>query len=703
KFGSEQLETFKKFWDENGKAIMDLVKKYFNLVLSDIKMVMGLIQGVFQTVWPIISGVVKTVWAVIKSIVSTSINTVLGVIQTVLKLLQGDWSGAWETIKTTASTIMDNIIKYFKDIDLLQVGKDIIQGLIDGIGSMANAVVEKVKTLADSIPNWIKKVLGIHSPSRVTKKLGEETGTGLAIGITNTQKQVTKATDGVAKAVDTGFTKTMQRITKQAEQAASGTKKSTDRIKKSFKEAFDAVKHEYESGNFTATQYVKALESVGSRYAKTADAQRKISAEMLKMEKEAAKEREEIDKKTFEKTKSFIEARRQANEISLTQELAAWERVHDRYKQGSDERIEAEKNIQRVRQEIYDQLLQANDEFLKKTQEINKNVEDEEKRLNEVYEKAVEERTRSIRDFAGLFDEVVFKAEKTGDDLINNLKGQVSYIDQWSYSIEQLAKRGIDDGLLEELRAMGPKAMPELMALNSLTDSKLKEYESLWKKKTEQARSIALKEMSGLKTDTEKQISELHKNAEKQLEAVRKEFDSKVKSIRFGAEDEFSAMKSTLPDIGKEAIRGLQSGLENMRGPLMKTARGIADEVASTIRKALQVKSPSRVTTEIGEFVGEGLMVGMENMLSDIKRVASRMGEFAVPTMPDVAMGAVSGGGFTSNRNVSQSQESNQTFLIQPTPIYLDGQIIGEAVFDVVDVKMDSKRTSQLRYGGWKK
>lgn len=76
----------------------------------------------------------------------------------------------------------------------------------------------------------------------------------------------------------------------------------------------------------------------------------------------------------------------------------------------------------------------------------------------------------------------------------------------------------------------------------------------------------------------------------------------------------------------------------------------------------------------------------------------------AMNNLPAYATGARASGEatrITDNLNKS-NQPANQTIHIQPAPIYLDGRVIGEAVFDTVDTKMDSKRTSQLRYGGWK-
>ena len=205
KFFGDQLAKIKAFWDENGKAIMSLVEKYFGYVQSNIEMVMGIIKGIFEAVWPIITNVVKIAWETIKLIVGTAIDLVLGIIQTVMKLIQGDWEGAWNTIKATAENIMNNVVNFFKNIDLVQTGKDIIQGLIDGISSMASAVWDKAKEIADSVKNTIADALKIQSPSVVMKNLGKWIPEGLADGMIGNTKAVIAASQQMASAAVSGM------------------------------------------------------------------------------------------------------------------------------------------------------------------------------------------------------------------------------------------------------------------------------------------------------------------------------------------------------------------------------------------------------------------------------------------------------------------------------------------------------------------
>lgn len=190
---------FKDFWDTNSAAIMSIVQNRFNAVVSTIQMIMGIIQGIFQIAWPIITGIITVAWELIKTVISTGIDIILGIISAGMAILQGDWSGAWTIIQGIGETIWHNIESFFANINLFDIGKNILQGLIDGIGSMASAVWNKVSEVAGGITSGFKKALKIFSPSRLFKEFGVNTMMGYQIGFEN------QAEDAIAASESTAF------------------------------------------------------------------------------------------------------------------------------------------------------------------------------------------------------------------------------------------------------------------------------------------------------------------------------------------------------------------------------------------------------------------------------------------------------------------------------------------------------------------
>lgn len=70
---------------------------------------------------------------------------------------------------------------------MIQIGRDIIDGLKQGIQSKYEELKEYMFSLSSDLPGWMKKMLGIQSPSRVFSEIGGFIGQGLAEGIRKSQ------------------------------------------------------------------------------------------------------------------------------------------------------------------------------------------------------------------------------------------------------------------------------------------------------------------------------------------------------------------------------------------------------------------------------------------------------------------------------------------------------------------------------------
>ena len=73
---------------------------------------------------------------------------------------------------------------------LYSAGRDVIQGLINGIKNMASALWEGIKNTVSGAVDGIKNFLGINSPSRVFKEIGVFTGQGLVLGLESQSDKV---------------------------------------------------------------------------------------------------------------------------------------------------------------------------------------------------------------------------------------------------------------------------------------------------------------------------------------------------------------------------------------------------------------------------------------------------------------------------------------------------------------------------------
>lgn len=111
--------------------------------------------------------------------------------------IKKQWNDAVEDLKN----IWNRVVKWFKGIDLVQTGKDLINGLGKGISSMASSIYKKAKEIATNIVNKVKGVFKTGSPSKVTMEIGMDVGDGLTIGLQNSYGKVASSAIDMANTV----------------------------------------------------------------------------------------------------------------------------------------------------------------------------------------------------------------------------------------------------------------------------------------------------------------------------------------------------------------------------------------------------------------------------------------------------------------------------------------------------------------------
>ena len=123
----------------------------------------------------------------------------------------------------------------------------------------------------------------------------------------------------------------------------------------------------------------------------------------------------------------------------------------------------------------------------------------------------------------------------------------------------------------------------------------------------------------------------------------RSSMNSAVSTIRNAMNNSVSAMRSAsgqARSAGANMGYGFQSGLASTAGSIYATARNIANNAARIMRSALRIKSPSRVTKEIGSYTGEGFVNGLENMIRPASKAAKNL---ALSGIPDIDSNSITG------------------------------------------------------------
>lgn len=183
-----------KYLQDIGKSTMEFFKNIFsaivNYVSTFVKTIIDFFHGLYMTlvgnsiIPDMVNAIVKWFKDMFKWVVDLVKSIVTSVVEKFGELIVSI-KGKLTEAKTKIEEIWNSVMEFFRGIDLMQIGKDIIQGLIDGIASMASAVWNIVTGIGDGVKNAIKGVLNIKSPSRVMEDIGEDTGEGFIIGLGN--------------------------------------------------------------------------------------------------------------------------------------------------------------------------------------------------------------------------------------------------------------------------------------------------------------------------------------------------------------------------------------------------------------------------------------------------------------------------------------------------------------------------------------
>ncbi|GKQ35201.1 hypothetical protein [Streptomyces sp. A012304] len=88
---------------------------------------------------------------------------------------------------------------------LYGAGRDLIQGMINGVRAMAGSVASAARNVVSNAVSAAKSALGISSPSKVFHGIGVDTGRGLVLGLNGAQDRVSAAASRMAATVSGAF------------------------------------------------------------------------------------------------------------------------------------------------------------------------------------------------------------------------------------------------------------------------------------------------------------------------------------------------------------------------------------------------------------------------------------------------------------------------------------------------------------------
>jgi len=241
------LSTIVNFFRRHGDELRTIVESAWgilkavvitimNTIQNIITIALALITGNWRAAWEGMKRLVGDIWSGIKAIVLNVLKGLEAGLSIGLAALKGILSVAWDKLKEVTADTWDALkrtvlravegvkeaISSIKDkaLDalsrakewLVQAGRDLVQGLINGIRAMADRVIDTLTGVVKGAVDSAKRALGIKSPSRVFFQIGINIGEGLTRGLARVRDAVEQASAGLGEV-------TMDSVSKELERA----------------------------------------------------------------------------------------------------------------------------------------------------------------------------------------------------------------------------------------------------------------------------------------------------------------------------------------------------------------------------------------------------------------------------------------------------------------------------------------------------
>lgn len=182
--------------------------------------------------------------------------------------------------------------------------------------------------------------------------------------------------------------------------------------------------------------------------------------------------------------------------------------------------------------------------------------------MNEAQKKAVEMMQQEFANLKGevqnAFQAIEQQTALSADQMTANLQKNIDAVDKWSQNLETLAKRGLDQGLIEQMRQAGPKMADQTQALVNASDEQLGALNTKWTEAGDKAKEGFLRG----------------------IRATGQELPPEIQSMVTAIGDEF---RMALADAGFE-VKGREIPQKTAEG--IRSGKGDVQQAASEVTEA---------------------------------------------------------------------------------------------------------------------
>lgn len=204
-------EAAGKLWESIKSALANflpkLKEKLPTILLAIITFLVNSISSLFENAGKLFNAIITAIGPFIGRLLAALPQIIAAMVRTIIS-----WAGQ---ILSAAGTALLAIVTAVKNAAVkvataaASMGRDLIMGLIRGIGNATSWLFGWISSWVSSVLSWIKGLFHIGSPSKETMWMGEMLMQGLAIGMTDNLKPVKKAIDEVGDVTTGALTDTL--------------------------------------------------------------------------------------------------------------------------------------------------------------------------------------------------------------------------------------------------------------------------------------------------------------------------------------------------------------------------------------------------------------------------------------------------------------------------------------------------------------
>lgn len=208
-------------------------------------------------------------------------------------------------------------------------------------------------------------------------------------------------------------------------------------------------------------------------------------------------------------------------------------------------------------------------------------IEQDTGRIIESYVSYKDTVLESIQSQMNLFEDFGEVHALETSKLLENMESQVNGVREWSNNLEELARKGVDEGLLQYLAELGPDGAEYVATFNTMTTDELDRANKAWRD------SMDLK--SG----------------------VDEEVDSAIQTFVEGISGGKEKMQKAMEDLGINTWDGFKNVIADKQKEAEESGQELLEAFMKSAEQTAETHSPSKRTERLGKYTVEGLKNGI--------------------------------------------------------------------------------------------